>query len=75
MSLFLDALGMGFMQRAILAGTFIAIGCACLGVFMVLRRQAMIGDGLAHFTFAAVGLGLFLGVAPLAVAAVGAFVH
>ena len=69
MSLFLDALGMGFMQRAILAGTFIAIGCACLGVFMVLRRQAMIGDGLAHFTFAAVGLGLFLGAAPLAVAA------
>lgn len=69
MSLFLDALQMGFMQRAILAGTFVAIGCACLGVFMVLRRQAMIGDGLAHFTFAAVGLGLFLGATPLAVAA------
>ena len=69
MSLFLDALQMGFMQRALLAGTAIAIGCACLGVFMVLRRQAMIGDGLAHFTFAAVGLGLFLGAAPLAVAA------
>lgn len=69
MSLFLDALQMGFMQRALLAGTFIAIGCACLGVFMVLRRQAMIGDGLAHFTFAAVGLGLLLGAAPLAVAA------
>ena len=69
MSLFLDALRMGFMQRALLAGTFIAIGCACLGVFMVLRRQAMIGDGLAHFTFAAVGLGLFLGAVPLAVAA------
>ncbi len=69
MSLLLDALQMGFMQRALLAGVFIAVGCACLGVFMVLRRQAMIGDGLAHFTFAAVGLGLFLGVAPLAVAA------
>ena len=69
MSLFLDAMRMGVMQRALLAGTFIAVGCACLGVFMVLRRQAMIGDGLAHFTFAAVGLGLFLGAAPLAVAA------
>ena len=69
MSLFLDALGMGFMQRALLAGTAIAVGCACLGVFMVLRRQAMVGDGLAHFTFAAVGLGLFLGAAPLLVAA------
>ena len=69
MSLFLEALQMGFLQRALLAGTAIAIGCACLGVFMVLRRQAMIGDGLAHFTFAAVGLGLFLGAAPLVVAA------
>lgn len=69
MSLFLEALQMGFLQRALLAGTFIAVGCAALGVFMVLRRQAMIGDGLAHFTFAAVGLGLFLGAAPLAVAA------
>ena len=69
MSLFLDALRMGFFQRALLAGTAIAVGCACLGVFMVLRRQAMVGDGLAHFTFAAVGLGLFLGAAPLAVAA------
>ena len=69
MNLLLDALRMGFMQRALVAGTFIAVGCACLGVFMVLRRQAMIGDGLAHFTFAAVGLGLFLGAAPLAVAA------
>ena len=69
MRLFLDALHMGFMQRALLAGTAIAVACACLGVFMVLRRQAMIGDGLAHFTFAAVGLGLFLGATPLAVAA------
>ena len=69
MNLLLDALRMGFMQRALVAGTCIAVGCAGLGVFMVLRRQAMIGDGLAHFTFAAVGLGLFLGAAPLAVAA------
>ncbi|MDR0994213.1 MAG: metal ABC transporter permease [Verrucomicrobiota bacterium] len=68
MSLFWDALHMGFMQRAMLAGTFVAVSCACLGLFMVLRRQAMIGDGLAHFTFAAVGLGLFLGAAPLLLA-------
>jgi len=67
----------GFLQRAFLAGIFIAIACALLGVFLILRRDAMIGHGLAHVTFAGVALGLFLNVMPLAVAlvvAVGASV-
>lgn len=65
----------GFLQRAFLAGIFIAIACALLGVFLILRRDAMIGHGLAHVTFAGVALGLFLNVMPLVVAlivAVGA---
>lgn len=68
MSLLLEALGMGFMQRALISGAAMAIGCALLGIFMVLRRQSMIGDGLAHLTFAGVGLGLMLGATPLIVA-------
>ena len=60
----------GFLQRAFLAGFFIAIACALLGVFLILRRDAMIGHGLAHVTFAGVALGLFLNVMPLAVALV-----
>ncbi len=65
----------GFLQRAFLAGIFIAIACALLGVFLILRRDAMIGHGLAHVTFAGVALGLFLNVMPLIAAlivAVGA---
>lgn len=65
----------GFLQRAFLAGIFVAIACALLGVFLILRRDAMIGHGLAHVTFAGVALGLFLNVMPLVVAlfiAVGA---
>lgn len=72
----MDALFLyGFLQRAFLAGVFIAIACALLGIFLILRRDAMIGHGLAHVTFAGVALGLFLNVMPLAVAlfiAVGA---
>jgi zinc transport system permease protein len=60
----------GFLQRAFLAGIFIAIACALLGVFLILRRDAMISHGLAHVTFAGVALGLFLNVMPLAVALV-----
>jgi zinc transport system permease protein len=58
-------LAYGFMQRAILAGLFIGLACAVLGIFLILRRDAMIGHGLAHVTFGAVALGLFLKVSPL----------
>ncbi len=55
----------GFLQRALLAGVFVAIACAVLGIFLILRRDAMIGHGLAHVTFAGVALGLFLNIMPL----------
>ena len=56
------------MQRALLAGFLISLTCAILGVFLVLRRDAMIGHGLAHVTFGGVALGLFLSLTPLLVA-------
>lgn len=55
----------GFLQRALLAGIFVAVACALLGVFLILRRDAMIGHGLAHVAFAGVALGLLLQVMPL----------
>lgn len=58
----------GFVQRALLAGIFVAIACALLGVFLILRRDAMIGHGLAHVAFAGVALGLFLNIIPLVAA-------
>ncbi len=58
----------GFLQRAFLAGILIAIACAVLGVFLILRKDAMIGHGLSHIAFAGVALGLFLNVLPLAAA-------
>lgn len=60
----------GFLERAVLAGVFIAIACAVLGVFLILRRDAMIGHGLSHVAFAGVAVGLFLNVLPLAAALV-----
>ena len=55
----------GFIQRALLCGSFIALLCSTLGVLLVLRRFSLIGDGLAHVTFGSVALGLFLRVYPL----------
>jgi zinc transport system permease protein len=59
-----------FLQRALGAGIFLAVACAVLGVFLLLRKDAMIGDGLSHVAFAGVALGLLLRQWPMAVALV-----
>lgn len=58
----------GFVQKALVAGTFVAVTCALLGTFLVLRKMSLIGDGLSHVSFGAVALGLFLGATPIFVA-------
>ena len=63
-----EAVQYTFIQRALLAGCFIALSCSFLGVFLVLRRFSLIGDGLAHVAFGAIGLGLLLHAHPLYVA-------
>ena len=61
----LEFINYGFIQRALIAGSFIALLCSVLGVLLVLRRLSLIGDGLAHVTFGSVALGLVLRVYPL----------
>lgn len=53
------------MQRAFLGGVIIAILCSSIGVFLVLRRMALIGDGLAHISFGGIAAGLFFKIYPL----------
>lgn len=56
----LEILSYGFIQRALLAGTLISLLCSVLGVFLVLRRLSLIGDGLAHITFGSTAIALAL---------------
>ncbi|HEY6873837.1 MAG TPA: metal ABC transporter permease [Geobacteraceae bacterium] len=60
-----EILSYGFMQRALVAGTLIAVLCAVLGVFLVLRRLSLIGDGLAHVTFGSVAVSLMFRINPV----------
>jgi zinc transport system permease protein len=62
-----DALSLEFIRLALIAGPMIAMSCALLGGFLVLRRYSMIGDGLAHVSFATVALGILLGTQPLVI--------
>lgn len=63
-----DIFQYSFMQRAFVAGVCVAILCSVLGVFLVLRRFSLIGDGLAHITFGGVAIGLLTHITPLYVA-------
>jgi manganese/iron transport system permease protein len=38
----------GFMQTALVAAILVGLACASIGVYVVLRRMAFIGDALAH---------------------------
>jgi zinc transport system permease protein len=62
---FISVLQFGFVQRAFLGGCVIAVLCSVLGLFLVLRKMSLIGDGLSHVSFGAVALGLLANLAPL----------
>lgn len=53
-----------FMQRAFIAGTLIAILAPLFGLFVILRRQSLIADTLAHISLAGVAVGFTIGVNP-----------
>jgi len=61
----IEVMRYGFVQRALIAGVLIAAVSALLGMFLVLRRFSLIGDGLAHTTFGSVAVVLLIGVSPL----------
>lgn len=54
-----------FMQRAFLAGTMIGIFCPLVGVFLVLRRHALVGDAFAHAALTGIAAGLVLKYQPI----------
>ncbi|MBS4770128.1 metal ABC transporter permease [Carnobacteriaceae bacterium zg-ZUI240] len=54
-----------FMQRAFIVGTLIGIILPCIGLPMLLKRLAMIGDSLSHASLAGVTIGLSFGINPM----------
>lgn len=58
----IDIFQFPFMQRALYAGLLVSLMGGMMGVFIVQRGLAFLGDGLAHASFGGVALGLFLGV-------------
>ncbi len=60
-----EMLSYEFMQRAFVAGIFIAILASLSGTFVVLRRYSLISETLAHSALVGVAVGLVAGYNPL----------
>lgn len=67
-----------FMQRALIASVIVGLVSPLIGVFLVQRRLALLGDGMGHVAIAGVGLAFLTGTEPvltaLIVSILGAFI-
>ncbi len=62
-----EILSYPFLARALAVGFLISLTASLLGVSLVLRRFSMIGDGLSHVGFGALGIAAVLSLPPMAV--------
>jgi len=63
-----------FMQRALVAAVLVGLAAPAVGIYLVQRRLALMGDGIGHVALTGVALGFLLGAAPVLTAVVTAAV-
>jgi zinc transport system permease protein len=62
--------GYEFMQRALVAALITGAVAPSLGIYLVQRRMALIGDGIGHVALTGVGLGLLTNRSPVLTAVI-----
>jgi zinc transport system permease protein len=70
----IDILQYEFAQRAVVAAILIGLVAPIIGVFLVQRRLALLGDGTGHVALTGVGLALFFNWAPIPMAMLAAVI-
>lgn len=54
-----------FIQKALISGISLSVLCSIIGLFLVLRRQALFGDALSHMAFGGIAVGIYSNIYPL----------
>jgi len=57
----LEPLGASFVQRAVLAGSLVAVVCAVVGTWVVVRGMAFLGDAMSHGLLPGIAIASLLG--------------
>ncbi|MBY8875199.1 metal ABC transporter permease [Micromonospora sp. PLK6-60] len=68
----MDLFQYDFMLRALVGALVIGLAAPALGIYLVQRRLALIGDGIGHVALTGVGAGLLLNRSPVLVAVIAA---
>ncbi|MFD5798422.1 metal ABC transporter permease, partial [Streptomyces diastatochromogenes] len=61
----MNLLDYAFMQRALIAAVLVGITAPAIGIYLVQRRQPLMGDGIGHVAMTGVGLGFLLNASPV----------
>ena len=61
----LDYFQYEFMQRALISALVVGLCAPAVGVFLVQKRLALIGDGLGHIALTGVAIGFLTGASPM----------
>ena len=70
----IEVLQYAFMRRALLAALMVGLTAPSVGVYLVQRRLALIGDGLGHVALTGVAVGLVTSTTPVLTALVAAVI-
>lgn len=63
-----------FMQHALIAASVVGLTAPLVGVFLVQRRLALLGDGIGHIALTGIGIAVLTGQAPIWGALVAALI-
>lgn len=73
-ALFAPFVDYGFMRRALVGCIALAVGAGPIGVFLILRRMALVGDAMAHAILPGAALGFLVAGLSLAAMTIGGLV-
>ena len=66
----IDLLSVPFLQRALVAAVLVGLTAPSVGIYLVQRRQALLGDGIGHVALFGVAVDLLLGTQPVITAVI-----